>query len=102
MAVSFADVVCERMTTALPARRPSAGAVPGRRGACLAVRPHRPPTWRLRSQVVGTGAGVSARAPSEFPGRDDLAAVAGHQSGKDADADVGPQEAHRAVGEHDV
>src|SRR5262249_10353921 len=26
----------------LPARRPSAGAVPGRRGACLAVRPRRP------------------------------------------------------------
>ena len=30
--VSFARVVCDRMTTALSARRPSAGAVPGRRG----------------------------------------------------------------------
>src|SRR5262245_26477480 len=38
MVVSFASVVCGRMTTALSARRPSAGAVPGRRGACLAVR----------------------------------------------------------------
>src|SRR2546423_15603856 len=41
MVVSFADVVCERMTTALPARRPNAGAVPGRRRPCLAARPHR-------------------------------------------------------------
>ena len=32
-----------RLTAAaVPARRPSAGAVPGRGGACLAVRPHRP------------------------------------------------------------
>ena len=38
MVVSFAGVVCDRMTTALSARRPSAGAVPGRWGACLAVR----------------------------------------------------------------
>ena len=38
MIVSFALVVCDRTMLALPARRPSAGAVPGRWGACLAVR----------------------------------------------------------------
>jgi hypothetical protein len=32
MVVSFAGVVCDRMTTALSARRPGAGAVPGRWG----------------------------------------------------------------------
>src|SRR5436853_7490941 len=36
--VSHAGVVCGRMTTALSARRPCAGSVPGRWGACLAVR----------------------------------------------------------------
>src|SRR5262249_10098696 len=37
--------VCERMKkSSHPARRPSAGAMPGRGGACLAVRPHRPIT----------------------------------------------------------
>ena len=37
--VSFPNAVCGRMAAAtLPARRPSAGAVPGRWGACLAVR----------------------------------------------------------------
>ena len=35
---SIGLAVCGRMTTALPVRRPSAGAVPGRWGACLAVR----------------------------------------------------------------
>ena len=40
MVVSF--VVCSRVTTALSVRRPCAGAVPGRWGACLAVRT--PPT----------------------------------------------------------
>jgi len=36
----------ERTTEATmqPARRPSAGSAPGRWGACLAVRPHRPPS----------------------------------------------------------
>src|SRR5262249_52858890 len=34
--------------------------------------------------------------------RDDLAAGACHQSGRDADAEVGPQETHRAVREPDV
>ena len=38
MVVSFAGVVCDRMTSALSARRPSAGAMPGRCEACLAVR----------------------------------------------------------------
>ena len=33
-AIQWRDIV--------PARRPSAGAVPGRWGACLAVRTHRP------------------------------------------------------------
>src|SRR5262245_14536638 len=39
---------------------------------------------------------------SEITARDDLAAVAGHQAGKDADVERGTQEPHRAIREHDV
>src|SRR4051794_10296509 len=36
---SLSKLVCDRMAPSSPqARRPGAGAVPGRRGACLAVR----------------------------------------------------------------
>ena len=41
--ISIAEVVCDTMErTSLPARRPSAGAVPGRCVACLAAVTHRP------------------------------------------------------------
>src|SRR4029453_1522556 len=46
----FARMVCDRMTRALSARRPFAGAVPGRWGACLAVRT--PPAAFVRSGRV--------------------------------------------------
>ena len=39
---------------------------------------------------------------SEITRRDDFAAGAGHQSGEDADVDVGLQEMHRAVRKHGV
>jgi len=43
-----ANAVCGRMKrSSRPARRPGAGAVPGRRGACLAVRT--PPAALIRS-----------------------------------------------------
>src|SRR5207248_8840188 len=48
-----APPVCGRMgMTSRPARRPSAGAVPGRRGACLAVRA--PPAALLGHCARGT------------------------------------------------
>src|SRR5438067_9782542 len=46
------DAVCDRMTTALSARRPSAGAVPGRWGACLLGG--KDPTGRLLSAINPT------------------------------------------------
>src|SRR5262249_29814486 len=84
MAVSFA-VVCERMTAALAARRPGAGAVPeqascalhpisqrllsksdgtGRRFRFLSV-PHRPLSFPgIRSQRSGLRDGASPRTPA--------------------------------------
>src|SRR5438477_11029970 len=46
-------VVCDRMTTALSARRPCAGAVPGRWGARLAVRT--PPAAFVFGSGLGDG-----------------------------------------------
>src|SRR5207249_248346 len=111
--------VCCRMETALSARRPCAGAVPGRWGACLAVRTP-PATFFRGSQVssqpsprphaVGHFFLVRAREdrapptrlPSEITVRDDLAAGPGHQPGEDPDVDGGLQEMHGAVCKHRV
>src|SRR5438552_3735866 len=50
----FWAVVCRRMTaTILPARRPGAGAVPGRWGACLAART--PPAVFVFGSARGDG-----------------------------------------------
>src|ERR1051325_571846 len=64
------------MTTALPARRPCAGAVPGRWGACLTVRT--PPaarsstTWNGRDLVERVG--LVDPPGGAAPDRDDGAA----------------------------
>src|SRR5262249_3492966 len=87
MGISFVRLVCSIMeATTHPARKPSAGAVPGRWRACLAVRT--PPAALLHI--------------SEITARDDLASVAGHQFGKDADVERGTQETHLAVREYDI
>ena len=100
-------------------RRPSAGAVPGRWGACLAVRTppaallrgsksdvsrHRRPLAVRHLSWSGQGRIGRSRAdpPSVITGRDDLAAGPGDQPGEDPDVDGGLQETHRAVREHDV
>src|SRR5262245_33657999 len=95
------------MTTAPSARRPSAGAVP----VCSRHAPRDEPGLVPRSvtATLPVGGWLGGKGPtgrlvqiSEITARDDLAAVAGHQFGKDADAEAGSQEPHRAVREHDV
>src|SRR5262245_59465976 len=79
------------MRTALLARRPSAGAVPGRRGACLAVRT--PPAASC-PEIKNLSSVIAVR--------DDFVASSCHQSGEDADVDGGLEKSHVAVREHDV
>src|SRR5262249_16453670 len=64
---SLKQAVCGIMATATsPARRLSAGAVPGRWEASLAVRPHRP---RLFSSTYLLWAGDSGSSPRAWPQR---------------------------------
>src|SRR4051812_32674639 len=89
--VSFAGVVCGRMTTALSARRPCAGAVPGRWGACLAVRTppaacfHEGRFFKPASQPISP---VRARHFAAGPRYGGRPGVAGQPRGQSANAAI--------------
>src|SRR5262249_27752307 len=97
--VSFAMVVCSTMgATTLPARRPSAGAVPGRWGACLAVRTSPAALLLLPSSPVHADAG----APGGSRQRDHFGEGAGAQRLQRLQRSAFAQELHVAVGEGEI
>src|SRR5262245_6792556 len=89
------------MKTSSPsARRPSAGVMPGRRGACLAVRTSPAVLFcgsEIRHHCGRSRCGI--RSPLEI--RDDFATGACHESGKNADVETLTEEMDAAVGEYD-
>ena len=93
--VSFAGVVCDRMTAALSAaqtgRRGGAGPAGGLLGG-------KDPAGRLLQDVPYQHPGEAVGA-SKITGRDHFPAGPRHQAGEDADVDAGFQKMHRAVGE---
>src|SRR5262249_45183031 len=58
---------CLEMETSPPARRPSAGAVPGRCGLCLAARTHRPLYLLIGLLLAGAAHEVAHLAPQFRP-----------------------------------